>query len=118
MPALNYHRRFAADVRSGKKRQTIREMRNRPFRIGDTLYHWVDQRSPNGRRIRIDKCRMAIQIEIVDGNIYLGEGSIVRLGADERLALARADGFRSVDEMLAWIEKAHGTPFVGQLIMW
>ena len=123
MPALNHHHRFAAAVALGRKRQTIRKMRKRPIRIGDTLYHWVDQRSPNGRRIRIDTCRMAVTISIYRSKhrslkdiVWLGHHDA--LTAEEVLALARADGFESAEEMLAWIDKAYGLPFVGQVIQW
>ncbi len=117
MPALNYQRRFAADVKSGKKRQTIRAMRKRPFRIGDTLYHWVDQRQPTRQRLGIHKCRMAVSIVIYDAStVWLGHHD--GLLASEILAIARADGFGSTGEMVEWFDKAYGLPFSGQLIMW
>ncbi len=118
MPSLDYKRQFAADVKSGKKRQTIRATRQRPFRIGDTLYHWVDQRQPTRQRLGIHKCRMAVDIEFDETGVYLGEGPAKGLGVDEVLSLAIADGFRSVEDMMAWIEQAYGLPFCGQLIMW
>ena len=114
MPVLNHQRPFAADVKSGKKRQTIRGR----FRIGDTLYQYVDQH----KNLGIHTCRMAVDIEFeevgVGVGVYLGEGSVNRLGVDEVLSLAIADGFRSTEEMMAWVETTYGLPFCGQLIMW
>jgi hypothetical protein len=115
MPALNYARRFAADVKSGKKRQTIRAIRKRPFRIGDTLYHWVDQRQPTRQSLGTHKCRMAVDIKIWPLMCSVGKRNLWGSEAEE---LAIADGFDSFDDMAQWFDKVYGLPFCGQLIMW
>lgn len=116
MPALNFDRKFAADVKSGKKRQTIRAMWKRPIRIGDTLYHYVDQRSPKragkDKRLGVHKCRMVVDVSFsANGDIWVGGNW---LSPPEAEYIALADGFESVGEMLEWF----GLPFFGQLIIW
>ena len=38
MALINFQKRFANDVESGKKRQTIRKQRKHPFKLNETLY--------------------------------------------------------------------------------
>ncbi len=120
MPAIGYQTRFVADVKSGKKRQTIRPMRKRPFRIGDTLYHYADWRRPTCKKIRTDKCRMVVDISILrlpDSCDIIVIGGRTLLEA-EALAFARADGFETVDDLMAWfLATKHGS-FYGQVILW
>ena len=116
MPALNFKRPFAADVKSGKKRQTIRAWRKRPFRIGDTLYLYVDQRSPERRLLGVSVCRMAISFSILElGTLWLDDCDVLPDAAE---AIAQNDGFGSAAEMVEWFRSEHGLPFDGQLIMW
>lgn len=116
MPALNYKREFADAVESGKKRQTIRAWRARPFRIGDMLSHYVDQRQPTARLLLHVECRMAIPIDVWPVMCSFGGHDII---GEEAESFAKADGFESFDELAEWLRKSSGgLPFHGQLIMW
>ena len=42
----------------------------------------------------------------------------IELKRTDKIAIALADGFNSLEVMFAWFEKTHGLPFHGQLIKW
>jgi uncharacterized protein YqfB (UPF0267 family) len=105
MPALNFAQQFAADVESGKKRQSIRARRKRAWQVGDTLHLFVGQRLGSccrlGRatllsvqQIQIDGAKREVQLEKQTG----ADSYMAPLFDDEVLELARADGFDSLDD--------------------
>jgi len=65
MPAYNFKERFAADVESGKKRQTIRRKRKRPTKPGDVLYLYVGMRTKRCRKLREAPCESVVSILIM-----------------------------------------------------
>lgn len=123
MPALNFQARFAPLVESGQKRQTIRALRKRPIRQGDTLYLYTGQRRPGAKLLKTTLCTEARAIEIC----LSGEGAGIfmdgtRLLTETRAALAAADGFETVNQLIEWFRQTHGLseerPFRGQVIRW
>lgn len=60
MPALNYQKRFAPLVESGKKKHTIRACRKdgRDPRPGEVLYQYTGMRTKGCRKLREDICRV------------------------------------------------------------
>jgi hypothetical protein len=125
MPALNFKARFAPDIESGKKQQTIRRKGRRPWRAGDTAYLYTEQRQPGCRLLGIVPV-----IDVFDITIDFKRRSII-LEHEERRhkrievlderhieMLASADGFSSVDEFFEFFSKTYGGIMVGQLILW
>jgi len=120
MPSLNYSV-FADKVADGTKRQTIRAWRKRPFKVGDTLYHFTKQRTRKCRRLRKpDICTCAAEILITKyGDVLtLWNFRYQWLIRREREELAWDDGFESFAELLDFLCKKHGLPFKGQVIRW
>ena len=117
MPAYNFKKEFAADVKSGKKRQTIRRRRKRWTRKGETLYLYTGQRTKRCRLLREAICLDVKYIEIGIGGIFLVDKS---MGIDSPNAdrFARADGFSSSRELIDWFRAAYGLPFKGVVIYW
>jgi hypothetical protein len=126
MPAINFQPRFALDVECRRKRQTIRKEGKRRWKIGDTLYLYTGMRTKNCRllgtavalevrMIFIDTGRKCIALEYRDDQ---GRRCIDFVSDDEALALARADGFATLDDFFAFFAKTHGTLMRGYLINW
>jgi uncharacterized protein YqfB (UPF0267 family) len=126
MPTINFQERFAPDVESGRKRQTIRKRSQRRWQIGDTLYLYTGQRTHHCRLlgtatirlvrlIFIDTTRESIVLESWDAP---GHPCLDLLSVYEARALARADGFATLDEFFVFFERTHGPRMSGHLISW
>jgi hypothetical protein len=122
MPAISFSQRFVRMVEIGRKKQTIRKMRKRPFKVGDKLYLYSQQRSPRHSR----KIGEAVVTYVQDIRILIPERIIILGGSgglmnEEALYLARADGFANLDDFFRFFEsytlKDDGE-FFGQIIMW
>lgn len=112
MPLLNYKKQFAPLVESGKKRQTIRAMRKRPFKVGDRLYHYTGLRTKQCRKLLESVCKEVNEITIYENWIDI-PGKVVF-----PVPFARADGFRCWEDMLDFFKTVHGLPFRGQVVKW
>ena len=118
MPALNFQKRFAPSVESGKKRQTIRACRRdgRNPRVGHTLYLYTGQRTKYCRKLGEAVCKSS-EIITIDENYIFVEGKI--LTDHECAKLAIADGFEYVEDFKGFFSQNHdGLPFTGYLIKW
>jgi hypothetical protein len=132
MPLLNFKARFADDVESGRKRQTIRARRKdgRDPKVGDTLYLYTGCRTRQARKLGEGICLVAEPLDI--RRLHLawltsnpGEewpGTVHRNGMSlnlrQVLDIARRDGFESVDAFVKFFEETHGLPFEGFMIRW
>lgn len=116
MPVVNFQKRFADDVDSGKKRQTIRAMRKRPFKVGDKLYLYTGLRTKSCRKLGEEIIKNVFKIVIDGDEIYLNGFQIDTKRECEQIA--KDDGFQNQKDMIEWFEKNHGLPFMGQLIKW
>lgn len=118
MPALSFKKRFFALIKSGKKRQTIRSMRKRPIRPGDTLHLFIAMRTTNCQKIGSYICTSTEMIVIDRHGIDYLEIHVNNreLSSVEIEQLARADGFDDVRSMREFFEDY--LPFEGQLIKW
>ena len=105
---FNFKKQFAPKVESGEKCQTVRAIRKdgRMPVPGDLAKCYTG--------LRTRSTRLLISSVITDvGRILIDfqEGTIAlkgnRLTAFEAAEFARADGFESVAQMLAWFRKAH-----------
>lgn len=129
MPGLSFMPRFAPLVESGQKRQTIRKVRKRPIKVGDTLYLWEAQRTPARRYLGEVVCTSVDELRIAPTRA----GGVVQLWhsvdfinyaewhpRSRRTAtrIAQADGLTDFAEMVSLFNKIHGLPFEGVLIRW
>ena len=115
MTAINFKKQFADFVESGVKTQTIRKIRKRPIRIGDTLQLYTGMRTKKCRKLRT---AVAIDVKtiVIDQNTVIVDGN--QIDFDELEKLAIADGFHSICEFKGFFNSRYGIPFVGQLIKW
>lgn len=124
MPALNFSKQFADAVRSGKKTQTIRKPRKRPWQVGDRLYLYTGQRTKDCEDLVGDR-KVAYLVDvasvIISWDIEFVGDLPTSCFIDDPAALdkfARDDGFTDYAEMVAWFDKTHGLPFYGHLLKW
>jgi hypothetical protein len=125
MPALSFKARFADDVESGAKRQTIRAWRKRPFRVGDRVYLYTGMRTKACRKLGESDCLQARSIELYcyrTDRYASGWFQSVAIDKDllrevEIVQLAQADGFDTPREFFAFFLPDGGL-FRGQLIEW
>ncbi len=117
MPSLNFMERFAGMVERGEKLQTIRRVRKRPIKVGDTLQLYTGQRSKACRKLGEGRCVQVREIRLTAiGFSDRIEGEI--LSPQQRLRLANRDGFSTAAEFLAFFADHYGLPFEGVLIEW
>lgn len=114
MPALNFSSQFADAVESGRKTQSIRALRKRPFQVGDKLFFYTGMRTKQCRKLGEGIIVSVDEIKI-DGLGILINKHCIPIDFDK---FAKADGFNSWQEMYDWFQKTHGLPFAGQLIRW
>jgi len=141
MPVINFKKQFAALVKSGQKRQTIRRtrLRNWPIKAGDRLYIYTGLGRKGARKLGEAVCSSAKPIEIC-AVLGLRENYIttIRVGGKQlenkgKDALAKADGFRSFQDFETFFlpemicdtpltdmrsDIAYSGSFCGQLIKW
>lgn len=115
MPSLNFKPQFVAAIEQGKKRQTIRKLRKRPFKAGDTLYLFTRMRTVNCRRIGQFTCTQVKAIRIEPQRIFIEDELLTDRQCRE---LAVADGFADSVEMMRFFSTQHTLPFIGQIIYW
>jgi hypothetical protein len=118
MPAYNFQRRFAPDVRSGRKRQTIRKLRKdgRVPKVGEKFVGYTGMRTKVCEKL----CEGTIaQVRHIH---FCGRGTVYVDGccatSHSMRELASADGFAHLVYMLDFFEQTHGFPFEGHIINW
>ena len=117
MPALNYKKEFALKVESGEKQQTIRAYRKdgRDPKKGDTLYHFIGQRTIACRKLLESICKATLDIIIDKESLYLES---LLMSESAKKTIATLDGFKNYNEFQGFFEKHYGLPFHGLLITW
>ena len=115
MPAYNFKEKFVDAVSDGTKSQTIRPPRKRPTRVGETLYLYTGMRTKNCRLLREAVCISITPIKIFDRSIMVDWAFC---DYAEAIALARADGFDGIFQLIDFFEAQYGLPFKGKLIRW
>jgi hypothetical protein len=121
VPALNFQKQFAVQIKSGAKRCTIRAPRKREIRAGDTLHLFTGIRTKACQKLKVAKCRRAVPIKIATDSydqspVIEVNGHV--LSVPSALSLARRDGHPTLASFIAFFEAIHGLPFAGTLISW
>jgi hypothetical protein len=111
MPGLNFTK-FTDKILSGEKRQTIRQPRKHPIKIGDRLYLYTHQRTKACKKLGEAVCSEVVPIKIVICFVHveiwlkLSEFPWVeRLSGKEINDIAKTDGFNSSMKMIDWFLK-------------
>lgn len=112
---LNFKQQFAAAVKSGRKRQTIRASGKRQYKAGQVLHLYTGLRRPGAKLLRKVKVKRTFHVGIGEHAIWLDHFTLSPLTAQ---GLAKADGFGSVEELREFFRRTYGLPFYGTLIQW
>ena len=117
MPAYSFKARFVSDIEKGIKRQTIRPRRKRPTRPGDILYLFTGMRTKACRKLCNALCRDVLPIDIFEDVVVLNGQELEGLA---HLALAKADGFETIEVFHGFFRRQYGLPLVDkmELIKW
>lgn len=115
MPGLSYQPWKAAKVESGECHQTIRQIRKYPIKVGQTLYHWQQQRTRQRRKLGESICAAVVSIRIDYGRIWVDDKY---LDYDECVAIAIADGFDDLAAFFSFFYSNYVYPFEGVVIQW
>lgn len=118
---------FKDKIQDGSKRQTIRKLRKRPIKVGDTLYIYWKLRTKECERLRVEKCTEHFLIYIMS-EYWVGRQRIRMLKFEndewnpisykETLEIAVRDGFKDDVAMLMWFATKHPLPETFEVIRW
>jgi hypothetical protein len=111
---------FAALVKSGKKRQTVRPTpKGRMPVAGDTIEmrQWTGMPYRSKQRLLGESTIVHVERISIDRTALIKNGGnyFGLLICDE---FARADGFKDFADMVQWFDETHGLPFQGIVIYW
>lgn len=121
MPALPFSV-FKEKILDGSKRQTIRAIRKRPIKVGDKLYLWWKQRTPDREKLGEANCINIAPITIrkdgysIQSEKFFNSGEFTDYLSLSLMAIA--DGFKDWQELVEFFENSHGLPFEGVVIQW
>jgi hypothetical protein len=127
MGLYNFQKRFVPFILDGRKTHTIRGLRVHPDKPGNTLHLYTGLRlkrikgKSQAKLLMRVPCVRVEEIEIVDGGFGDEHHATIRVAGeilekDEREALARRDGFESLEQMIHfWRGRL---PFRGHIIHW
>jgi hypothetical protein len=117
MPAYNFQKRFVSLIEKGKKRQTIRRVRNKgnPKAHSD-LYLYQGLRTKNCRLIKAVSCASVSQIVFTENMGVMIDDRW--LYSEEREELAKADGFRDFEDFRKFFNSKYELPLTALLIKW
>jgi len=120
-------------ILNGEKRQTIRKLRKRPVKVGETLYLYWHLRRKDCELLKVTKCIETFLIEMQFYEEWLdsgkpiwrvdqimSNGTIATLMDHKVEDLAQRDGFANALEMMRWFTKKHGdlNNIIFQVIRW
>jgi len=92
MPAISFTM-FYDKILKGRKKQTIRAVKKRVIKPGDTLYLYWHQRQKDCKLLKITKCTEVFKLSYRD------------FAYEEEIA--KADGFKNTEEMRKWFQRIH-----------
>ena len=120
MALINFSREdFVEAVANGSKHFTIRQVRKKPIKKGETLQLYTGLRTKKARKLREAICKNVGDIKIENKR----KEFLFWLN-NKQLSLAQVEdisnkiGFDSVQEWLTYFKKKYKFPFKGQLIEW
>lgn len=121
MAAYNFKKQFAPDVKSGKKRCTMRQRRKNGYvpTPGECLTLYTGMRSKGCEKLATVKVKKVTPVTIILDEIETRVAlDGYPLGPGEIMALALRDGFSSVAEFRGFFRSQYGTQAHLYLIEW
>lgn len=108
---LNFQARFAEDIKSGKKLQTMRPKRKRPIRSGDTLKLYTGLRRKGARLLREVTCKSVDEVRVERSALFLRTSLRTWFTCSEsvRESFAIADGFHTWAELWKFFDDQYPT---------
>lgn len=110
--------RFAGDVESGRKRQTVRKTPKRMPAAGDE----ISCRAWTGKPYRSKQRVLGAHTLVNVHSVVIEDYELVIDGrwmcARQRDRFACADGFDDWEDLQCWFEETHGLPFQGIVLFW
>jgi hypothetical protein len=120
MALINFSREdFIDAVANGSKHFTIRQLRKKPIKKGETLQLYTGLRTKQARKLKDTVCK-----NIWDIKIENKKNEFFFWLDNKQLSLTRVNdisnkiGFDSVEEWLEYFKVKYKFPFKGQLIEW
>lgn len=106
---------FAAAVKAGTKRQTVRPVPKRMPAAGD----WISLRTWSGAPYRSRQMVLGESVIERVARCSIDVAGLVTIDGEPAAdGFALADGFRSHRELVEWFRAQHGLPFEGVVIFW
>lgn len=122
MVAYNFRKEFAPAVKNGKKRCMMRQRRKNGYlpAIGEKIDLYTGMRSKGCVKLRRVTVQSVQPITIIceDEDVTRVAINGTPLGSHEIIALAKRDGFSSVDEFRRFFRHQYGTQSYLYLIEW
>jgi hypothetical protein len=116
MPLINFMKQFADDVKSGKKKQTIRKLKIKPIKKGDKLYLYSGTKMNDFKKLGIAVCLEVMSIIIINRKtVFLDR---VPCNQDNLKKIIKIDGFETEKDFFDFFERNYQLPFFGQIIRW
>jgi hypothetical protein len=113
MVAFNFQMKFAEEVASGRKLQTIRAKAR--AKAGDKLQLYTGMRSPGCRKLRDAVCIGVDSVSITPSGPFFGQPG---WWPKDKNLFAERDGFKSYVDMYDWFFQTYGEEiFNGYVIM-
>src|SRR6476660_5404138 len=120
MALINFSREdFVKAVANGSKHFTIRQLRKKPVKKGETLQLYTGLRTKQARKLREAVCTNVGDIKIENKRkefLFLLENKPLSL--EEVQDISNKVGFDSVEDWIEYFKNKYKFPFKGQLIEW
>lgn len=122
MPAYYFKERFAILIENGTKTYTIRKKRKRPTAPGDLLYLYIRMMSKKCHLLKKTECTKVQPIKISEKRVCTFNPAILKetiLSDMAITALAKSEGFESVDDFFDFFRKKYSLPcYDFEIIHW
>jgi hypothetical protein len=119
MPSFNFKPQFANKVKRNTKPGTVRQVRKKPMKVGDTMHCFTGMRTRDCKKIVSRPCVAIVDIHINSG--WAGHCVIKLNGKQDDFitgSFAKDDGFKSSEEFLQFFRTTYSLPFTGHWYLW
>ena len=120
MALINFSREdFVKAVANGSKHFTIRQLRKKPIKKGETLQLYTGLRTKQARKLREAVCKNVGDIKIENKRKeFLFWLDNKPLSLEQVQDISNKVGFDSVEDWIEYFKNKYKFPFKGQLIEW
>ena len=117
---INFSREdFIDAVADGSKHFTIRQLRKKPIKKGETLQLYTGLRTKQARKLRDAVCKHVWEIKIENKKSeFLFWLDNKQLSSKKVKDISNKIGFDSIENWIEYFKEKYKFPFKGQLIEW